>query len=121
MPLQDLYILTRKGRLVLNCKKLEVSKNMQAKFLHHSYKIQQNVRLMVLFLQDLQDLVPNLASSALKMNLFLQDMKILQESCNKNCKIVFLQDLIKTLQENYLTKFSCKILVKFYFARKACF
>ena len=40
----------------------------------------------------------------------------------KNCKIIFLQDLIKILQEYYLTNFSYKILARFlYPARKASF
>ena len=52
--------------------------------------------LQVSFLQDLQDLVQNLASLALKMKLFLQDMK----------------NLARILQENFARKFSCKILIK---------
>ena len=30
----------------------------------------------------------------------------------KNCKIIFLQDIIKILQDNYLAKFSCKIFLQ---------
>ena len=54
------------------------------------------------------------ARLALKMKLFLQELKnlalILQELARKNCKIIFLQDMIKILQENYLAIFSCKVL-----------
>ena len=39
----------------------------------------------------------------------------------KNCKIVFLQDLIKLLQENYLVKFSCKILARVFVSCKKSF
>ena len=39
----------------------------------------------------------------------------------KNCKIVFLQDLIKILQENYLANFSCKILARFCISCKKSF
>ena len=65
-------------------------------------------------LQDLQDLALNLASLALKMQVFLQKLKnlalILQELARKLCKIMFLQDMIKILQENYIAHFSCKFL-----------
>ena len=52
------------------------------------------------------------------MKLFLQDIKILQESCEKNCKIIFLRDLINILQENYLKFLSCKILARFFVSCK---
>ena len=72
------------------------------------------------FLQDLQDLALNLASLALKMKLFLQELKnlalILQELAREIYKIIFLQDMIKILQENYLAIFlasSCKISARF--------
>ena len=74
--------------------------------------------LQVFFLQDLQDLSLNLASLALKMKLFLQDMKNL---ARKIYKIIFLQDLIKILQENCLTIFSCKILARFFLSCKKSF
>ena len=54
--------------------------------------------LQVFFLQDLQDLTQNLASLALKIKLFLQDMK----------------NLARILQEKYLTIVSCKILARFF-------
>ena len=49
------------------------------------------------------------------MKLFLQELKnlalILQKLVRKNCKIIFLQDMITILQENYnLAIFSCKFL-----------
>ena len=48
-----------------------------------------------------------------------------EKSCKnlatKNCKIIFLQDLIKILQENYLAKFSCKILARFFVSCKKSF
>ena len=54
--------------------------------------------LQVFLLQDLQDLALNLVSLALKMKLFLQELKnlalILQELARKNCKIIFLQDML---------------------------
>ena len=74
--------------------------------------------LQVFFLQDLQDLAQNLASLALKMKLFLQDTKNL---ARKNCKIIFLQDLIKIMQENYLAKFSYKIVARFFISCKKSF
>ena len=71
--------------------------------------------LQVFFLQDLQDLALNLSKLALRMKLFLQELKnlalILQELARKNCKIIFLQDMIKILQENYLAIFSYKFLL----------
>ena len=39
----------------------------------------------------------------------------------KNCKIIFLQDLIKILQENYLANFSCKVLARFFISYKKSF
>ena len=52
-------------------------------------------------MQVLQDLALNLASFALKMKLFLQELKnlalILQELARKICKIISLQDIIKIL------------------------
>ena len=46
-----------------------------------------------------KDLALNLASLALKMKFFLQELKnlalILQELARKNCKIIFLQDMSK--------------------------
>ena len=59
--------------------------------------------LQVFFLQDLQDLALNLASLALKMKLFLQDMKnlarIFQEKylqdLHISCKMVFYWDTIR--------------------------
>ena len=50
------------------------------------------------------------------MKLFLQDIKNL---ARKNCKIIFLKDMIKILQENYLANFSCKIF--YILARKTSF
>ena len=58
------------------------------------------------------------------MKVFLQDIKILQESSKKDCKIIFLQDFDqilqeKVLQENDLTMFY-KVLARFsYLIRKA--
>ena len=53
-------------------------------------------------MQDLQDLALNLASLALKIKLFLQELKnlelILQELTRKICKIIFLQDFNHILQ-----------------------
>ena len=43
------------------------------------------------------------------MKLFLQDFKNLANILQEKRKIIFLQDLIKIMQENYLTIFSCKI------------
>ena len=47
--------------------------------------------VQVFFLQDLQDLALNLARLALKMKLFLQELKylapIMQELARKNCKV----------------------------------
>ena len=77
--------------------------------------------LQVFFLQDLQDLALYLASLALKMKLFLQDLKNL---ARKNSKIIFLQDLIKFLQENLiiLQTFLARFLQhSSYLARKASF
>ena len=52
-------------------------------------RLERNMQILqVFFLQDLQDL----ASLALKMKLFLQDMKNL---ARKICKIIFLQDSCK--------------------------
>ena len=50
-----------------------------------------NMQILQTFLQELRDLALNLASLALKMKFFLQDIKIFQESCKKKCKIIFLQ------------------------------
>ena len=47
--------------------------------------------LQVFFLQDLQDLALNLATLALKIKLFLQDIKILQDN--------FLARLMQDLQD----------------------
>ena len=59
--------------------------------------------MQVFFLKDLQDLAQNLASLALKMKLFLQDLD-------------------QILQENYLTIFLARFLQDFsYLARKASF
>ena len=44
--------------------------------------------LQVFYLQDLQDLTLNLASLVLKMKLFLQNIKILLESCKKQVDIL---------------------------------
>ena len=56
-------------------------------------RLARNIRILQGFsLQDLQDLALNLASLALKMKLFLQDVKVLQESCKKS------------LQDNFLAK-----------------
>ena len=65
----------------------------------------------------------NLVSLALKMKLFLQDIKNLARilHARKNCKIIFFQDLIKILQENYLANFSCKILAGFFTSCKKSF
>ena len=72
------------------------------------FVLARNIQILqVFFLQDLQDLALNIASLALKMKLVLQDIKILQESCKKILKIIFLQDFDQILQKNYLTIFSC--------------
>ena len=70
----------------------------------------------------------NLTSLAQKMKLFLQELKnltlILKELARKNCKIIFLQDMIKMLQENYLAIFlasSCKISARFFNSCKKSF
>ena len=74
--------------------------------------------LQTFLLQDLQDLALNLthnllqASLPLKVRLFLQDIKLMQDFCKKFVRI-FLQDLIKIFQENYLAILSCKNLVRF--------
>ena len=49
--------------------------------------------LEVFFVQDLQNVALNLASLALKMKLFLQDIIILEEPCKKK------------LQDNFLARF----------------
>ena len=54
------------------------------------------------------------------MKLFLQNKKSCKNLARKNCKIFFLQDLIKILQENYLTN-SCKILARFFTSYKKSF
>ena len=49
------------------------------------------------------------------MKLYLQDIKVIAKFLQlKNCKIIFLQDLIKMLQENYLTILSCKSLARIF-------
>ena len=78
--------------------------------------------LQVFFFQNLQDLALNLARLALKMKLFLQELKnlalILHELARKNCKIIFLQDMIKILQENYLTFFLARSVQDFQFLQE---
>ena len=62
-----------------------------------------------------------LASLAVKMKPFYnitRYKKILQESCKKICKIILLKDMIKSLQENCLANFSCKILARFFISCK---
>ena len=82
-------------------------------------RLAKNIEILqVFFLQDLQGLALNLASFALKMKLFLQDMKNL---VRKNCKIIFLQDFIlQVLQEKYLQDFhiSCKTVFTGYVGGK---
>ena len=56
--------------------------------------------MQVFFLQDLQDLALNLASFALKMKIFLQDVKILQESYKKN----FQDNLLARFDQNLARK-----------------
>ena len=80
--------------------------------------------LQVIFLQDLQDLAQNLAlsyKSCTKMKLFLQDIKSCKNLVTKICKIIFLQDFDQILQENYLTIFSCKIVIRFFISCKKSF
>ena len=82
--------------------------------------------LQVFFLQDLaRSCIKSctcLASLALKMKLFLQDIYTLARILQENSKIRFLQDLITILQENYLANVSCTILARFlYLTRKASF
>ena len=64
--------------------------------------------LQVFFLQALQDLSQNLATLALKMKLFLQDMNNL---AGKICKIIFLQEFDQILQENYRMIFLARFFV----------
>ena len=69
----------------------------------------RNIQILQVFLlQDLQDLALNLA---LKIKLFLQDMKNLaryEKSCKnlarKICKIIFLQDLVQDLARKVLAR-----------------
>ena len=63
----------------------------------------------------------NLASLTLKMKFFLQDIKMLHESCKKSYKIILLQDLDQTLQENYLTFFLHNLARFSYLERKLHF
>ena len=71
--------------------------------------------LQVFFLQDLQDLAQNLARCALKMKLFLQDIKSLQESHKKIMQDIFLarflSNLARKLSYNFFLQDSCKIFV----------
>ena len=57
-------------------------------------------------------------TSCTKMKLFLQHIKNL---ARKICKIMFLQDFVQILQENYLTMFSCKILARLFISCKKRF
>ena len=82
----------------------------------HKNCLARNIQIWQVFF--LQDLTQNLASLALKMKLFLQDMKNL---ARKFCKIIFLQDFDQTMQENYPTIFSCKILARFFVSCKKSF
>ena len=79
-------------------------------------RLARNIQMLQVFF--LQDLAQNLASLALKMKLFLQDMKNL---ARKFCKIIFLQDFDQILQEDYLTIFSCKILARIFVSCKKSF
>ena len=89
-------------------------------------RLARNIQvLQVFFLQDLQDLALNLAQilkSCTKNEAFLARYK---KSCKKlarkYCKMNFLQDLIKVLQENYLRIFSCKILARVFISCKKSF
>ena len=56
--------------------------------------------LQVFFLQDLQDLALNLASFALKMKLFLQELKNLARTCKKK------------LQDNFLARYDLNLARK---------
>ena len=91
-------------------------KRFSAKFLPSKNHLARNIHILQVFF--LQDLAQNLASLALKMKFFLQDMKNL---ARKICKIIFLQDFDQILQENYLTIFSCKILARFFISCKKSF
>ena len=56
-------------------------------------RLERNIQILQVFLlQDLQDLALNLTSLALKMKLFLQDMKNLARKMQDNFLARFLQD-----------------------------
>ena len=72
--------------------------------------------LQVFFLQDLQDLFLHLilhisCKSCTKIKLLLQ---YINNRARKNCKIIFLQALIKILQENYTAIFLARLLQDIY-------
>ena len=67
--------------------------------------------LQVFFLQDL---ALSLASLALKIKLFLQDINNLARILQEKFKKIFLQDFDYILQENYLTIFLAISLQDFY-------
>ena len=46
---------------------------------------------------------------------------MMRKLARKNCKIIFLQDLIKIFQENHLGNCSCKILTRFFIFCKKSF
>ena len=70
--------------------------------------------MQILQVFSLQDLTLSLASLALKIKLFLQDINNLARILQEKFKKIFLQDFDYILQENYLTIFLARPLQDFY-------
>ena len=87
-------------------------------------RLARNIQILqVFFLQDLQDLALNLASLALKMKLFLQDMKnlarILQDKFSRLfCRKILIKSCKKIILQFFLARFLQDF---FHLARKASF
>ena len=74
--------------------------------------------LQEFFLQDLQDLALNLARLALKMKLFLQELKNFARTCKKKLQDMIKKNLIILLS---FLKSSCKISARFFNSCKKSF